>query len=340
MEVKERGQTIMIENTVAHSTPRLWGDKRYHTWNYYLRQNFGEKVFKVPLDAGFTCPNRDGKITTGGCTFCSARGSGDFAGDRRKDLSTQFETIKERMHQKWPQAKYMGYFQAYTNTYAPVSELRDMYEEILNQEGNVALAIATRPDCLPDDVIELLAELNERTHLWVELGLQTVHDRTGERINRGHDYQCYVEGVEKLRKHQIRICSHIIYGLPHETEEMMLETATAVSKLDIQGLKIHLLHVMKKTPLAKQYAQGEFTLLEKDQYIDLVVRTLEILPPDLVIQRLTGDAPQALLIGPKWSKNKWDVLNSIDRTLTERNTWQGKFWKREAVGADKVVLGG
>lgn len=324
--------------STTSASPLLWGDKRYHTWNYYLRTTFGAKIFKVPLDAGFSCPNRDGRITTGGCTFCSARGSGDFAGSRRDDLVTQFNEIKGRMHQKWPEAKYMGYFQAYTNTYAPVAELRDMYEVILEQEGNVGLAIATRPDCLPDDVVEYLAELNERTHLWVELGLQTVHDKTGELINRAHDYRCYVEGVEKLRKHNIRVCTHIIYGLPQETESMMLETAREVSKLDVQGLKIHLLHLMKKTPMVKQYEQGLLHFLEKDQYVDLVVRTLEMMPPELVIQRVTGDAPGHLLIGPMWSSNKWDVLNSIDRQLRERNTWQGKLWNPAIRSEPKKVV--
>jgi len=310
-----------------HTIPLTWGDnKRYHTWSSHLKSIFGHKVFKVMLDAGFTCPNRDGKITTGGCTFCSARGSGDFAGKRRDDLVTQFNDIKNRMHKKWPEAKYMAYFQAYTNTYAPVEELREMYELMLEQEGVIGISIATRPDCLPDDVIELLAELNQRTYLWVELGLQTVHDKIGELINRGHDYQCYIDAVDRLRKHNIRVCSHIIYGLPQETEEMMLETAREVSKLDIQGLKIHLLHLMKKTPMVKQYEQGLLTFLEKDQYIDLVVSSLEMMPPELIIHRVTGDAPAELLIGPLWSKQKWDVLNSIDREFVQRNTWQGKKW--------------
>jgi radical SAM protein (TIGR01212 family) len=314
----------MPENT--RHAPLLWGDKRYHTWNYHLRSIFGEKIFKVPLDAGFTCPNRDGQITTGGCTFCSARGSGDFAGSRRDDLITQFNDIKGRMHNKWSNAKYIAYFQAYTNTYAPAKELRDMFELMLEQEGVVGLSIATRPDCLPDDVVELLAELNKKTYLWVELGLQTYHNHIGELINRGHNYQCYVEGVEKLRKHNIRVCCHIIYGLPQETNDMMLETAYEVSKLDIQGLKIHLLHLMKKTPMVKQYEQGLLHFLERDEYVDLVVKTLEMMPPELVIHRVTGDAPRDLLIGPMWSLNKWDVLNSIDRESKQRNTWQGKKW--------------
>ncbi|GFR38963.1 hypothetical protein PRECH8_22590 [Insulibacter thermoxylanivorax] len=307
--------------------PRTWGDKRFHTWNYEMREQFGEKVFKVMLDAGFTCPNRDGTIAIGGCTFCSARGSGDFAGRRKDDLVTQFNTIRDRQHKKWPKAKYIGYFQAYTNTYAPVEVLREYYEVILQQPGVVGLSIATRPDCLPDDVVEYLAELNERTYLWVELGLQTIHERTSQLINRAHDTDCYYEAVEKLRKHNIRICSHIIYGLPLETHEMMMETCRAVANMDVQGIKIHLLHLMRKTPMVKQYEAGLVRFLEMDEYIKLVVDSLEILPPDMIVHRLTGDAPRDLLIGPMWSLRKWEVLNAIDRELERRNSWQGKFWR-------------
>lgn len=307
--------------------PLLWGDKRFHSWNYELRQTFNGKIFKVMLDAGFTCPNRDGTIAIGGCTFCSARGSGDFAGSRRDDLVTQFNTIRDRQHRKWPDARYIGYFQAYTNTYAPVDQLREYYETILEQPGVVGLAIGTRPDCLPDDVIEYLAELNERTYLWLELGLQTIHESTSQLINRAHDTQCFVDAVAKLRQHNIRTCVHIIYGLPLETHEMMMETARAVADMDLQGIKIHLLHLMKKTPMVKQWEAGLLRFLEMDEYIKLVVDTLEILPPDMVVHRLTGDAPRHLLIGPTWSSRKWDVLNGIDRELKERNSWQGKYWK-------------
>jgi radical SAM protein (TIGR01212 family) len=311
------------------TAPLLWGDKRYHTWNYHLRQQFGEKVFKVMLDAGFTCPNRDGTIATGGCTFCSARGSGDFAGWRRDDLVKQFNDVKERQHKKWPNAKYIGYFQAYSNTYAPVDVLRDYYEVILQQEGVVGLSIATRPDCLPDDVVELLAELNERTYLWVELGLQTIHESTSELINRAHDTACYYEAVERLRKHNIRICSHIIYGLPGETEQMMMETTRAVADMDVQGIKIHLLHLLRKTPMVKQYEAGLLQFLEKDQYVRMVVDALEILPPEMVVHRLTGDGPPDLLIGPMWSRKKWEVLNAIDAELKQRDTWQGKKYHKK-----------
>ncbi len=312
----------MMPKTSDH--PLLWGDKRFHTWNCEMRGQFGEKVFKVMLDAGFTCPNRDGSIATGGCTFCSARGSGDFAGSRRDDLVTQFNTVRERQHKKWPQAKYIGYFQAYTNTYAPVEELKEYFETILEQPGVIGLSIATRPDCLPDEVIEYLAELNKRTYLWLEMGLQTIHESTSQLINRAHDTKCYTDAVERLRKHNIRICSHIIFGLPGETHQMMLETARAVGDMDVQGIKIHLLHLMRKTPMVKQYEAGLLRFLEMDEYVKLIVDALEMLPADMVVHRLTGDAPRDLIIGPMWSLKKWEVLNAIDAELKERESWQGK----------------
>ncbi|OIJ11662.1 TIGR01212 family radical SAM protein [Anaerobacillus arseniciselenatis] len=315
-------------NIKGQETPIMFGEKRYHSWNYHLRQQFGEKIFKIPLDAGFDCPNRDGTVAHGGCTFCSERGSGDFAGDRKDDLITQFHSIKEKMHKKWPNGKYLGYFQAYTNTFAPVEELKEMFEVILEQEGVVGLSIATRPDCLPDDVVEYLAELNERTYLWVELGLQTVHESTADLINRAHDYETYVDGVEKLRKHNIRICSHIINGLPMENYDMMMETAKEVAKLDVQGIKIHLLHLLRKTAMVKQYEKGMLEFMSADKYIQLVCDQLEVIPPEFVIHRLTGDGPADLMIGPMWSLNKWHVLNGIDAELKKRNSWQGKFYQR------------
>ncbi|MFC0473186.1 TIGR01212 family radical SAM protein [Halalkalibacter kiskunsagensis] len=308
---------------------QTFGDKRYYSWNQYLRDQFGEKVFKIPLDAGFDCPNRDGNVAHGGCTFCSERGSGDFAGDRKDDLITQFHTIKQRMLKKWKSGKYIGYFQAYTNTYASVETLRQYYETILEQDGVVGLSIATRPDCLPDDVVEYLAELNKRTFLWIELGLQTVHERTALLINRAHDYQCYKEGVEKLRKHKIRVCAHIINGLPLENHQMMMETAHEVSKLNVQGIKIHLLHLLKKTPMVKQYEKGLLEFMSLDDYIGLVVDQLEILPPDIVIHRLTGDGPADIMIGPMWSINKWSVLNGIEAELIKRDSWQGKYYQQK-----------
>ncbi|NRG47143.1 TIGR01212 family radical SAM protein [Bacillus sp. CRN 9] len=310
--------------SIINPFPFATDDKRYHTWNYHLRNKFGHKVFKVALDGGFDCPNRDGTVAHGGCTFCSVAGSGDFAGNRAEPLDIQFEKIKDKMHHKWKDGKYIAYFQAFTNTHAPVEVLKEMYEQVLEQEGVIGLSIATRPDCLPDDVVDYLAELNERTYLWVELGLQTVHERTALLINRAHDYQCYIDGVKKLRKHNINVCSHIINGLPLETPEMMMETAREVAKLDVQGIKIHLLHLLKGTPMIKQYEKGMVEFLSMDEYIQLVCNQLEILPPNMIIHRITGDGPIELMVGPMWSVNKWDVLNGIDAEMKRRNSWQGK----------------
>jgi len=308
--------------------------KRYYTWNRHLRDAFGSKVFKVSLDAGFDCPNRDGTVAFGGCTFCSVAGSGDFAGSRVDPIDVQFEKIKETMHKKWKDGQYIAYFQAYTNTHAPLPVIKEKFEAALRLEGVVGLSIATRPDCLPDDVVDYLAELNERTYLWVELGLQTVHEKTAKLINRAHDYETYVEGVEKLRRHGIRVCSHIINGLPLEDREMMMETAREVAKLDVQDIKIHLLHLLKGTPMVKQYEKGMLQFLSRDDYIQLVVDQLELLPPEMVIHRITGDGPINLMIGPMWSANKWDVLNGIDAELERRNSWQGKFY--QALEAEKA----
>jgi radical SAM protein (TIGR01212 family) len=289
-------------------------------------------VFKVALDGGFDCPNRDGTVAHGGCTFCSAAGSGDFAGNRADDLLTQFNEVRDRMHEKWKDGKYMAYFQAFTNTHAPVSVLREKYETVLGLDGVVGLSIATRPDCLPDDVVEYLAELHERTYLWVELGLQTVHERTADLINRAHDFDCYVEGVNKLRKHGIRVCSHIINGLPLEDRGMMMETAKAVADLDVQGIKIHLLHLLKGTPMVKQYEKGKLTFLSQDDYVQLVCDQLEILPPEMIIHRITGDGPIELMVGPMWSVNKWEVLNAINGELERRGSYQGKWFNKEKEG--------
>jgi len=303
--------------------------KRYYTWNRHLRNEFGFKVFKVALDAGFDCPNRDGTVAFGGCTFCSVAGSGDFAGDRVDSISVQFEKVKEKMNKKWKDGKSMAYFQAYTNTHAPLPILKEKFEAALSQDGVVGISIATRSDCLPDDVVEYLAELNKRTYLWIELGLQTVHESTAKLINRAHDYPSYVEGVQKLRSHGIRVCTHIINGLPLEDTKMMMETAREVAKLDVQGIKIHLLHLLKGTPMVKQYEKGMVEFMNKDAYIQLVADQLELLPPEMVIHRITGDGPINLMIGPMWSVNKWDVLNGIDAELERRGSWQGKFFESQ-----------
>ncbi|HZW82682.1 MAG TPA: TIGR01212 family radical SAM protein [Candidatus Deferrimicrobium sp.] len=308
-------------------SPRYWGDKRYHTWNHHLRTLFGEKVFKVPLDAGFTCPNRDGTVGFGGCIFCSSRGSGDFAGSRDRTLSAQFRQVSEQIHCKWPKAKYIGYFQAYSNTYGPVEQLKEMYETILQEKDVVGLSIATRPDCLPGPVLDLLEELNNKTYLWVEMGLQSIHSKTLKLINRGHSHEVFLQGLEKLQQRNIRTCAHIILGLPGEGPAEMLETGKEIAALPLQGVKIHLLHLLKGTPMENLYEQGGLEFLEQTVYTELVVDLLELLPPEMVIHRLTGDGPPDQLLGPMWSRKKWEVLNGIDRALTDRNTWQGRLYE-------------
>ncbi|TDL34223.1 TIGR01212 family radical SAM protein [Jeotgalibacillus sp. S-D1] len=304
-------------------------EKRYHTWNYHLRNHFGHKVIKIALDGGFDCPNRDGTVAHGGCTFCSAAGSGDFAGNRVDPLDVQFYSVRDRANRKWKDGKFMAYFQAFTNTHAPVEVLREKYEQVLKLDDVVGLSIATRPDCLPDDVVDYLAELNERTYLWVELGLQTVHESTANIINRAHDFDCYKEGVEKLRSRGIRVCSHIINGLPQENYSMMMETAKAVAELDVQGIKIHLLHLLKGTPMVKQYEKGLLEFLTQEDYVNLVVDQLEILPPEMIIHRITGDGPIDIMVGPMWSVDKWSVLNDIDQELIKRGSYQGKNYTKE-----------
>ncbi|KUG03769.1 putative fe-s oxidoreductase [hydrocarbon metagenome] len=302
-----------------------WGMKRYHSLNYHLREKFGQKVFKIPLDAGLTCPNRDGTLSTGGCDFCSLRGSGDFAGDRSKTVEEQFEQIKDIMHRKWAKGKYIAYYQAFTNTYAPVERLKYLYELALKQSGVVGLAVATRPDCLPDEVIDLLEEINQKTYLWVELGLQTIHERTSRAMNLQYCCQDFDDALNRLRARGIETCTHMILGLPGESIDDMKETGRRIAGMDIQGLKIHMLHLMKETPLEAKYEQHPFPFLEQSEYVDLVIDLLEILPARIVIHRLTGDSPRDLLIGPTWSLNKWEVLNQIDHRMIERNTWQGKY---------------
>lgn len=303
--------------------PVPFGAKRYHTWNHHLRETFGGKVFKVALDGGFTCPNRDGRKARYGCTFCSQLGSGDFAGDRKDSLVRQFAAVRDTMHAKWPAARYLAYFQAFSNTYAPVSVLRERYEIALAQPDVVGLSIATRPDCLPPEVVDYLAELHARTYLWVEIGLQTIHEPTAKLINRAHDYETFVDGVARLRARGIRVCVHIINGLPDESHAMMLETAHAVAAQGVQGIKIHLLHVLKNTAMAQQHADGLVRLMDRDEYVNVVCDQLEILPPEMIIHRVTGDGPRDLLIGPMWSLKKWEVLNAIDHELARRGTGQG-----------------
>lgn len=298
-------------------------NKRYHTWNYHLNRKFGTKVFKVALNAGFTCPNIDGSKGFGGCSYCSNSGSGDFAGNPAHSILNQFEEVKMRMHQKWKTAKYIPYFQAHTNTYAPVDVLKERFEPVLAQENVVGISIATRADALPDDVLDYLSELNNRTYLIVELGLQTVFDSTGEHINRCHTYQEFLDGYNKLKERNINVCVHIIDGLPNETKEMMLETARQVAKLKPHCVKLHLLHILKNTRIAKEYERGEFQTLTLEEYVDIICSQLELFPKETVIQRLTGDGGRDSLIAPLWSLKKFVVLNEIDKEMLRRNSYQG-----------------
>lgn len=304
-----------------------WNGKRFHNLNYFLRNKFGEKVFKISLDGGFSCPNRDGTISKGGCLFCSERGSGDFAGDRDFSISRQFNDIKTMMSKKWKSGKYIAYFQAYTNTYAPIDVLKQKYEEALKQDGVVALAIATRPDCLGDEVLDLLEEINKKFYVWVELGLQTCNDETARKINRGYKLEVFEDAIKRLKERNIDFVVHSIFGLPGETKEDMLKTVEYIAHSGAQGVKFHLLHLMKGTPLVKLYERGELEFLEEEDYIDLLCKSVEMLPQEMVIHRLTGDAPRDLLIGPMWSLKKWEILNAIDRTMEENDVYQGKKFK-------------
>ena len=309
-----------MENSFKYSDD----NKLYHTWNYHLRHKFGTKVMKVALNAGFTCPNIDGTKGCGGCTYCSDTGSGDFAGDPTHSIIMQFEEVRERMHKKWKEAKYIPYFQAHTNTYAPADVLRERFEPVLRQQNVVGVSIATRADCLEEDVLEYLSELNERTYLIVELGLQSIFDSTGERINRCHTYAEFLEGYEKLRARNINVCVHLIDGLPGEDKEMMLQSAKEVAKLRPHCVKLHLLHILKGTAIAQELNRGEFVPLTLEEYVDIIVSQLEVFHPETVIQRLTGDGGRDSLIAPLWSLKIFVVLNEIDKEMQRRNTWQGK----------------
>lgn len=306
-----------------------WEGKKYYTLNHFLRNKFGQKVFKISLDAGFSCPNRDGTISKGGCLYCSERGSGDFAGDRNFSISSQFEDIKAMMKNKWKSGKYIAYFQAYTNTYGEIQELRRKYEEAIKQEGVVALAIATRPDCLSQEVIELVSEYNSKLYTWIELGLQTSNEKTAKIINRGYTLDIFEDALGRLRRKNIDVVVHTIFGLPGESREDMLNTIKYLANKEIQGIKIHLLHLLKGTPLVKLYEQGKLRFLEKDEYIDLVCEAITLLPESIVIHRLTGDAPRNLIIGPMWSLKKWEVLNNIDKKLNDEELYQGKAFNIE-----------
>ncbi|MGN0558874.1 MAG: TIGR01212 family radical SAM protein [Acutalibacteraceae bacterium] len=294
----------------------------YYSLNNYLKETFGEKVYKLSLNAGTTCPNRDGKLGTRGCIFCSAGGSGEFAADKQLSISEQINQAKAMVKNKIKTDKYIAYFQSYTNTYAPIEYLRRIFFEAINNEEIVALSIATRPDCLQEPVLKLLSELNRIKPVWVELGLQTVNESTAKYIRRGYPLSVYDEAVENLHKIGIEVITHVILGLPNESKEDMLSTVRYVGKVT-DGIKLQLLHVLKGTDLYTEYINGKFDVLSMESYIDILCDCIENLPKNVVIHRLTGDGDKRLLVAPMWSGDKKTVLNSINREFSKRNIIQG-----------------
>ena len=287
----------------------------YYSLNQYMKDTFGCKVYRIAINGGFTCPNRDGSIGTGGCLFCSEGGSGDFAQDPGLSITEQIEKGKERVSAKIQNGKYIAYFQAFTNTYAPVERLRKLYTEALDHPDIVALSIATRPDCLPDDVLDLLKELNQVKPIWVELGLQTIHERTAGYIRRGYPLSVYDKAVEELKKRGIEVITHVILGLPGETKQDMAETVRYVVDGGIKGIKLQLLHVLKGTDLEREYFEGRVKVMSEDEYIALVTDLIKMIPSDIVIHRMAGDGAKKDLIAPLWSADKKHVLNRLKQYL-------------------------
>mgnify|MGYP001852505848 FL=1 len=300
-------------------------NKRYHTLNYHFKTKYNSKVVKISLNAGFSCPNIDGTVGYGGCIYCSKSGSGEFGGDKNKPLTEQFYDIKKVIDKKWPNSKYIAYFQAHTNTYAPVNILKEKYESVLKINNVIGIAIATRADSISNECLEYLSDLNKRTNLTIELGLQTIHDTTSKLINRCHTLKQFEETYYKLKERNIEVVVHIINGLPYETKEMMLETVKYLNKLKIDGIKIHMLNIVKDTALANLYQTKPFHILTKEEYIDIVIKQLELLDPKIVIHRITSDPDPKNLIAPTWLLKKCNLLNDIDKEMKKRDTYQGKI---------------
>ncbi len=305
---------------------QIWQNKPYYSLSCKMEEIFHTKVYKLSLNGGMSCPNRDGKIGRGGCIFCSAGGSGDFAGNQSLSIHQQIEEQKKLLAGKRNADKFIAYFQAYTNTYAPVAYLREIFTEAIQHPEVVALSIGTRPDCLGDDVLALLDELNHQKPVWVELGLQTIHPASAAYIRRGYDLPCFEKAVKDLRDLHIEVIVHTILGLPGENEAMNLETMNYLNHMDIQGIKLQLLHVLKGTDLANDYQKGQFQVLSKDDYLNRVIHCLEVLSPEIVIHRVTGDGPKDLLIAPLWSSAKRSVLNELHHRMKIMDAWQGKYY--------------
>lgn len=306
-----------------------WGEKPYHSLDYELKQRFGQKIYKLTLNGGMSCPNRDGKISFGGCIFCSEGGSGEFASSSMLSIPEQLQDAQKRLSKKRPVSRYIAYFQAYTNTYGSLEHLQKIFTEAIEDPEVVVLSIATRPDCLPDEVIELLARLNQKKPVWVELGLQTIHEKTARFIRRGYPLAVFTDAVQRLNACGIEVVTHVILGLPGETKEMIFETIDYLNTLPIQGIKLQLLHVLQNTDLASYYETTGFSVLTEEEYVDLILNCIERLRPDIVIHRITGDGPKDQLIAPLWSSAKRSVLNHIHHEMKLKNSWQGKYLEQK-----------
>ena len=304
-------------------------NKRYHTLTYYYKEKFNSKVCKVSLNANFTCPNIDGKVGIGGCIYCSKLGSGEYAGNPKEDLITQFEKGKKTMQRKWPNAKFIAYFQANTNTYAPIERLKECFEPFINRDDCIGLSIATRSDSITDECLDYLEDISKRTYLIVELGLQTIHEKTSKLINRCSSLDNFDKMVKILKMRNINVVVHIINGLPYETEDMMIDTVKHLNDLNIDGIKIHMLGVLKDTPLEKYYQKHKFHILTKEEYVNIVVKQLEYLNPKIVIHRLTEDPKQDDIIEPTWLTKKFTILNEIDKIMSTRDLYQGDMIKEK-----------
>lgn len=319
---KKKG--LIMNNFIARS-----GGKRYLTQNDYLRDRFGGKVIKLSLNAGLSCPNRDGSKGFGGCTYCSSELSGDFSGNKKLSITDQMTEQVTLLSKKWKSSMYIPYFQAGSNTYGEISKLSDMFEEALSFPDTVGLTIATRADCISDDMLGVLKKLSEKTYLTVEIGLQTIHDITAEKINRCHKYSEFLETYYRLQKCKINTCIHIINGLPGEDIPMMMQTAEEVSRIKPHSLKIHMLHIIKNTTLASEYKKNPFYIMEKEEYIKLVCDQIEIMHPEIIIERVTGDGKKSELIAPLWTCDKKSIINGIDNEFRRRNSYQGEKYKSD-----------
>ncbi len=314
---------VMILGWSFKMTNKRWGDKRYRSFSYEMKEIFNAKIIKLSLDGGFTCPNRDGTLGSKGCIFCGEEGAGEFAASRDLDIVSQMASQKEVMAKKWKSNTYIAYFQNFTNTYSTYEDLKEKYNLALSGEGVVGLAIATRPDCLSKEVLDLLEEISKKTFLWIELGLQTIHEKTANFIRRGYALDQYDEAIKQLKQRKIKVVTHLIYGLPGESREDILDTVKYVAKTDTWGVKLHSLYIQKDTDLHKYYKEHPFKIPTREEYISLIVDSIERLPGDMAIHRLTGDGKRSLTVEPLWSLEKRKVLAGIDQELKRRDSYQG-----------------